>query len=82
MNKVIDKGFRSCRFVSTIVKYPLLLSSSVHSKRTAVMLLQVLIGCSGEKRCKKKKNAKGCFGSHYRNRSATSNSLKRWRTRF
>jgi len=22
MNKVIDKGFRSCRFVSTIVKYP------------------------------------------------------------
>jgi len=25
MNKVIDKGFRSCRFVSTIVKYPVLL---------------------------------------------------------
>jgi len=22
MNKVIDKGFRSCRIVSTIVKYP------------------------------------------------------------
>jgi len=22
MNKVIYKGFRSCRFVSTIVKYP------------------------------------------------------------
>jgi len=22
MNKVIDKGFRSCRFVSTIVKHP------------------------------------------------------------
>jgi len=24
MNKVIDKGFRSCRFVSTIVKHPVL----------------------------------------------------------
>jgi len=24
MNKVIDKGFRSCRFVSTIVKCPVL----------------------------------------------------------
>jgi len=23
MNKVIDKGFRSCRFVSTIVKHPI-----------------------------------------------------------
>jgi len=22
MNEVIDKGFRSCRFVSTIVKHP------------------------------------------------------------
>jgi len=22
MNQVIDKGFRSCRFVSTIVKHP------------------------------------------------------------
>jgi len=22
MNKVIDEGFRSCRFVSTIVKHP------------------------------------------------------------
>ena len=28
------------------------------------MLLQVLIGYSGEKRCKKMKNAKGCFGSN------------------
>jgi len=27
-----------------------------------VILLQVLIGHSGEKRCKKMKNAKGCFG--------------------
>jgi len=26
MNKVIDKGFRSCRFVSTIVKHPELLA--------------------------------------------------------
>jgi len=26
MNKVIDKGFRSCRFVSTIVKHPVLSS--------------------------------------------------------
>jgi len=33
----------------------LLLSSSVHSNRTAVILLQVLIGHSGEKRCKKMK---------------------------
>ena len=27
MNKVIDKGFRSCRFVSTIVKHPVYLKS-------------------------------------------------------
>jgi len=27
MNKVIDKGFRSCRFVSTIVKHPVYLHS-------------------------------------------------------
>jgi len=26
MNKVIDKGFRSCRFVSTIVKHPVYLA--------------------------------------------------------
>ena len=29
---------------------------------TAVIMLQVLIGHSGEKRCEKMKNAKGCFG--------------------
>jgi len=40
----------------------LLLSSSVHGNRTAVILLQV-IGHSGEKRCKKMKSAKGCFSS-------------------
>ena len=28
MNKVIDKGFRSCRFVSTIVKHPVFLAFS------------------------------------------------------
>jgi len=27
MNKVIDKGFRSCRFISTIVKYPVFVCS-------------------------------------------------------
>jgi len=27
MNKVIDKGFRSCRFVSTIVKHPVYIES-------------------------------------------------------
>jgi len=26
MNKVIDKGFRSCHFVSTIVKHPVYLT--------------------------------------------------------
>jgi len=26
MNNIIDKGFRSCRFVSTIVKHPVHLS--------------------------------------------------------
>jgi len=36
----------------------LLLSSSVHSNKTAVILLQVLIGHSGEKRSKKMKNTK------------------------
>ena len=29
MNKVIDKGFRSCRFVSTIVKHPVLSKSDI-----------------------------------------------------
>jgi len=29
MNKVIDKGFRSCRFVSTIVKHPVLEHASL-----------------------------------------------------
>jgi len=29
MNKVIDKGFRSCRFVSTIVKHPVCLQNVV-----------------------------------------------------
>jgi len=28
MNKVIDKGFRSCRFVSTIVKHPVVLTDT------------------------------------------------------
>jgi len=34
MNKVIDKGFRSCRFVSTIVKHPVLLKLSGTRKNT------------------------------------------------
>jgi len=34
MNKVIDKGFRSCRFVSTIVKHPVFLSSIANLKCT------------------------------------------------
>jgi len=29
MNKVIDKGFRSCGFVSTIVKHPVLLAVAI-----------------------------------------------------
>jgi len=29
MNKVIDKGFRSCRFVSTIVKHPVHITTAV-----------------------------------------------------
>ena len=49
--------FSSETSVSTRDQFP------VYSKRTAVMLLQVLIGYSEEKRCKKMKNAKGCFGS-------------------
>jgi len=32
MNKVIDKGFRSCRFVSTIVKHPVHEASEVLNK--------------------------------------------------
>jgi len=33
MNKVIDKGFRSCRFVSTIVKHPVCVAARewIHS---------------------------------------------------
>jgi len=33
MNKVIDKGFRSYRFVSTIVKYPVLLRQRHNADR-------------------------------------------------
>jgi len=29
MNKFIDKGFRSCRFVSTIVKHPVLSEGTI-----------------------------------------------------
>jgi len=32
MNKVIDKGFRSCRFVSTIVKHPVCLNDNIQSR--------------------------------------------------
>jgi len=32
MNKVIDKGFRSCRFVSTIVKHPVCLQLHIFRK--------------------------------------------------
>jgi len=32
MNKVIDKGFRSCRFVSTIVKHPVFYNEN-HGQR-------------------------------------------------
>jgi len=35
MNKVIDKGFRSCRFVSTIVKHPVPLVSKASSTKGA-----------------------------------------------
>ena len=33
MNKVIDKGFRNCRFVSTIVKHPVFRKSYTNIKR-------------------------------------------------
>jgi len=49
----------------------------VHSNRTAVILLQVLIGHSGERGCKKMKNAKGCFGSDVMPRSIRSH-MTRW----
>jgi len=32
MNKVIDKGFRSCRFVSTIVKHPVYVTLFVSNR--------------------------------------------------
>jgi len=31
MNKVIDKDFRSCRFVSTIVKHPVFIWGAFHN---------------------------------------------------
>jgi len=36
MNKVIDKGFRSCRFVSTIVKHPVFPFLFLHMGTIAV----------------------------------------------
>ena len=39
---------------------------------TAEIMLQVFIGHSGEKRCEKMKNAKGCFGSDVVVRSVRS----------
>jgi len=38
MNKVIDKGFRSCRFVSTIVKHPVY-TRGAHSQFILVFCL-------------------------------------------
>jgi len=42
MNKVIDKGFRSCRFVSTIVKHPVYVIYTSHKRH----ILQQLPICS------------------------------------
>jgi len=44
MNKVIDKGFRSCRFVSTIVKHPVYLGaySCVNFPMSSMELQQLL----------------------------------------
>ena len=39
MNKVIDKGFRSCRFVSTIVKHPVYIAIKSAGRRYTISLL-------------------------------------------
>jgi len=42
MNKVIDKGFRSCRFVSTIVKHPVYKLRWTNSPLHAIYMHEVL----------------------------------------
>jgi len=42
MNKVIDKGFRSCRFVSTIVKHPVLQYPNFNSASRPIPHVHVL----------------------------------------
>jgi len=46
MNKVIDKGFRSCRFVSTIVKHPVLLSNFSRKTKDYYYFMRRLTGVS------------------------------------
>jgi len=45
MNKIIDKGFRSCRFVSTIVKHPVLGKQRSFTFTIALCLIKLLSSC-------------------------------------
>ena len=45
MNKVIDKGFRSCRFVSTIVKHPVLNFVAGHGTVVHPVSIIIVFGC-------------------------------------
>jgi len=43
MNKVIDKGFRCCRFVSTIVKHPVVVRYSNKLHHTSLRIYQLVV---------------------------------------
>ena len=67
--EVLNSLSRKSRPMKTIstTYYKCFDNSSYHhqciANWTAVIMLEVLIGHSGEKRCEKMENAKGCFGS-------------------
>jgi len=49
MNKVIDKGFRSCRFVSTIVKHPVCSLNHFLQLKCVLNLTLTCQSCSRER---------------------------------
>jgi len=57
MNEVIDKGFRSCRFVSIIVKHPVF-GLSVLAKQTALLTQNGLLPIRNCSTCSKRSSGK------------------------
>ena len=74
MNKVIDKSFRSCRFVSTIVKHPVLVA--------VFRLLLICCRNSCSKSAKKKNRPSCCSKTKSRRTSGSSETFRRGGSKF